>query len=937
MNFYKFRYTKINVALFTVWGTLLVSPSVHAMCTSTTGNKLTTGDTLYYCSDTSSYDEIEINTTQAAGLTPLTGYGIYNHSGVLKRVYIQTSGSQADGIWQGGSNNLTIGDNLEILTTGYSADGINLVVTGASQVNVGNNAKVTSSDGTGMRSNLSNVSALGNRLNIGEGLTVKTLGDADNFSQASNYGIYAGNRDRETDKMPVANSSIVVIGNNSWVETEGNKAYAVYANKTGRVQLGSTKIATTGSQAHGLVAEDGSVKAGSVGCGILGRPACLTNTFDGGKIYLTADTTVSVEKSKASYAMYSSGKEALIISQDNTGVDTPSVYNVTGNLVANNQGVIKLSSNGTSVFNSDVDVKNVNSLIDLNFTDNSQLSGNFNAVDSGNIRLSMKDNSYVQGDGPRYTQGQLTAVDGGTITVNLSGNAFLYAALDAGYISSAATPGMVNLNIDGSSAKWGMTTNSEVSNLRLTNGGEVILGDNTAPGSTNRVDLIVRNLSGNGVFYVRTDLTRDGNKTINDGDVIHITDSSSGAHKVYVRDTNLGNVAVSTLGTEMLRIVEDSSGGAATFTLGGKANTGVEQISVDVGGYSYILDKEENINRASVEYWDLFAKQSGGGGNGVDGNGGGSKPLPELNNNAQNTVNLLNANYILGYVENQTLLQRMGELRQSEGQGGDVWGKAYGGKTDHFNGLRLSGFDMSYMGMQIGVDRKLEIGQSDADLYLGAMAGTSKGDINYRVGDGKIDGYHAGLYATYVNPNGFYVDGLIKYVHMKNKINTLTGGGLPVNGSGNTKGFAIGLELGKRFYLQQPSQGWYVEPQAQLTYTHQGGATIGSSTGLKTELGSYNSTLGRGSIILGYSIKQGNNPINIYFKTGYVREFNGKTYYTFNHFDRETYDFGAGWWDNGLGINMQINQKHHLYLDVTYANGSRFNQKQINMGYRFSF
>lgn len=74
MNFYKFRYTKINVAFFTVWGTLLVLPSVHAICTSTTGSKLTTDDTLYYCSDTKSYDEIEINTTQAAGLTPLTGY-----------------------------------------------------------------------------------------------------------------------------------------------------------------------------------------------------------------------------------------------------------------------------------------------------------------------------------------------------------------------------------------------------------------------------------------------------------------------------------------------------------------------------------------------------------------------------------------------------------------------------------------------------------------------------------------------------------------------------------------------------------------------------------------------------------------------------------------------------------------------------------------------
>lgn len=940
MNPHNFHYKKINQAVIAALGTVLLSPTVYADCTVVTGNKLKTDNTLYFCQNVGAYDEIEIKTTTAGAIAPLSGYGIYNQSGVLKQVYIETSGDSADGIMQRVSTNLIIGDNLEIITKGSSADGINLTITGASQLTIGNNAKITTSNGSGIRSNLSNQSTLGNRLDVGDNLTVKTFGAGNNYSQASNYGVYAGARDRETENIPVANSAKIVIGNNSVIETSGNKAYAVFANKTGTVELGSTTITTTGNQAHALVAKDGSVEAGVNFCGILGRPACVTRTFDGGQIYLTGDTTISVDQSKSSYAMYSSGKDSLIISQANTGVSTPAVYNVTGNLVAENQGGIKLSSNGTSVFNSDVNVKNTSSLIDLNLMGKTQFSGNFDATDSGSIVLTMKDSVYVQGDATANTPSRLKAVDSGSITANLSGNSVLYAASDAGYISGAVTPGTININVDGSSAKWKMNSNSEVTNLNLINGGEVILGDNNAPDSSNRVDLVVRNLSGSGVFYVRSDLARDGNTTVNNGDMIHITDSSSGTHKVYVRDANLGNVAISTLGTEVLRIVEDSSGGSATFTLGGKADTGVEQTSVDVGAYSYILDKEENITRAGVTYWDLFAKPSnagGAGGSTVGGSGGGVSQLPDLNNNAQNTVNLLNANYVLGYIENQTLLQRMGELRQSDGQGGDVWGRAYGGKADHFDGRRLSGFDMSYMGMQIGADRKLEIGQNDADLYLGAMAGTTKADVSYRVGSGDVDGYHAGLYGTYVNPNGFYVDGLIKYVHMKNKINTLTGGGIPVNGSGNTKGFAVGIEVGKRFYLQQPNEGWYIEPQAQLTYSHQGGATINSSTGLKTELGSYNSTLGRGSVIIGYSVVKGDNPINVYVKTGYVREFSGKTHYTFNYFDRERYDFSGGWWDNGIGVNMQINKKHNLYLDATYAKGGRFDHKQLNLGYRYSF
>lgn len=119
-----------------------------------------------------------------------------------------------------------------------------------------------------------------------------------------------------------------------------------------------------------------------------------------------------------------------------------------------------------------------------------------------------------------------------------------------------------------------MMNSSNLTNLNVDAGTEVILGDAANPHSGNRVDLTIANLSGNGTFYVRSDIARDGNTAINNGDKIYITDSSSGAHKVYVRDANLGNIATSTLGTERLRIVEDSSGGTATFALGGDAGTG---------------------------------------------------------------------------------------------------------------------------------------------------------------------------------------------------------------------------------------------------------------------------------------------------------------------------------------------------------------------------
>ncbi|MCO6507107.1 MAG: autotransporter outer membrane beta-barrel domain-containing protein, partial [Snodgrassella sp.] len=83
---------------------------------------------------------------------------------------------------------------------------------------------------------------------------------------------------------------------------------------------------------------------------------------------------------------------------------------------------------------------------------------------------------------------------------------------------------------------------------------------------------------------------------------------------------------------------------------------------------------------------------------------------------------------------------------------------------------------------------------------------------------------------------------------------------------------------------------------------------------------------------------QGNaNPVDIYFKTGYLKEFSGKTFYTFNHAAKEKYDFGGNWWDNAIGVNVQLKQRHNFYADMVYSLGNKFDRKQINVGYRFDF
>ena len=114
----------------------------------------------------------------------------------------------------------------------------------------------------------------------------------------------------------------------------------------------------------------------------------------------------------------------------------------------------------------------------------------------------------------------------------------------------------------------------------------------------------------------------------------------------------------------------------------------------------------------------------------------------------------------------------------------------------------MRGFDLTYNGIQIGVDKTYK------DMYFGVMGGTTESKAHFDHGSGRINSYHVGVYTTYKAANDFYIDGIAKYVWMDNTLNTKTGGGYNVEGSGETEGYSIGLETGKRFY--KPKSGWQI-------------------------------------------------------------------------------------------------------------------------------
>ena len=88
--------------------------------------------------------------------------------------------------------------------------------------------------------------------------------------------------------------------------------------------------------------------------------------------------------------------------------------------------------------------------------------------------------------------------------------------------------------------------------------------------------------------------------------------------------------------------------------------------------------------------------------------------------------------------------------------------------------------------------------------------------------------------------------------------------------------------------------------------------------------------------LLGYQITQEARQLNLYLKSGVVREFKGDTGYRLNG-SPERHSFRGNGWNNGLGVSTQVAGQHLFYLEGDSTTGHQFNQRQFSAGYRFTF
>lgn len=286
---------------------------------------------------------------------------------------------------------------------------------------------------------------------------------------------------------------------------------------------------------------------------------------------------------------------------------------------------------------------------------------------------------------------------------------------------------------------------------------------------------------------------------------------------------------------------------------------------------------------------------------------------------------LANVAFMAWRAENDEMHQRMGELRSSKGEAG-IWARMKRGESESGD-LNIKN---QYSTYQLGYDEKV----GDSNWYLGGAISRTEGKSSFSNGSGENQSTGFTVYGTYVGDNGEYVDLSAKYARLDNEFDVFDRAGMEVNGDYRNNGYAFSAEYGKRIAT---GNDFWVEPQVQLTYGHLSSANYTTSRGIKAAQDAMDSIVGRVGFAAGKDIGAG----NVYVKASYLYDFDGDTSVTMNDgVNSRTYeqDLGGGWFEFGIGTNINLSETSHLYFDVERAVGGDIDTPwQWNAGVRFDF
>ena len=264
-------------------------------------------------------------------------------------------------------------------------------------------------------------------------------------------------------------------------------------------------------------------------------------------------------------------------------------------------------------------------------------------------------------------------------------------------------------------------------------------------------------------------------------------------------------------------------------------------------------------------------------------------------------------------------------LQQGEPTG--IWARVGGGKYS-FNAKGID-TDTTYTRIQGGYDAKTSSGWT-----VGGQVSYLRGNDDYVFnGSGKEKAFAVGAY-------GLKDLGNDQYIHIESQVGRVSNDftarneiGERLSGETKANAYTIGARYGKTVKL---SNGTYIEPQAQLSYTHFGGDSFNAGS-MHVEQSGVSSTAGGLGLEIGKNFGAG----NIYTRVGVNHAFSGtvKTAYTSGATTKYTSeDIKGTWTDLAFGGRYGFNANNSIFADLsTGLSGDYKAGWSVNVGFTHKF
>ena len=264
-------------------------------------------------------------------------------------------------------------------------------------------------------------------------------------------------------------------------------------------------------------------------------------------------------------------------------------------------------------------------------------------------------------------------------------------------------------------------------------------------------------------------------------------------------------------------------------------------------------------------------------------------------------------------------------LQQGEPTG--IWARIGGGKYSYSG----SGIDTAtdYTRIQGGYDAKISRGWT-----VGGQVSYLRGSEDYVFdGSGKVKSFSVGAY-------GLKDLGKDQYVHVETQVGRVSNDfiarneiGQAMSGDTKSNAYSIGVRYGKTLKY---ANGFYVEPQAQLNFTHFGGRNFNVDNVSVNQSG-VNSTSGKLGLELGKQFGNGN--IYTRFAAGHAFTGNVKTAFSSGTAVKLTeQDLKGTWTELAFGGRYGFNSNNSVFADVaTGLSGDLQADWGVNAGFTHKF